>query len=209
MYVCIEVFLRGIAHGEGRSNWAKGRDPSVSWVQYPNPVVPTAPRHARWNILVHFRAFSVPTLLWAAKGVLCPHVGGTETHWAHECVRGYGITDPIRSEADIPTDHLTVYASFTMSRVPQYKIENYAYYHETPEGDTKFGTWLMKQNWSGLFAVRDIDRKVKVLHDLFGEATEYSYKWKTRKKKSSKPVWMTDGIRDMIKKRRKLFKKLK
>ena len=47
MYVCIEVALRGDAHGIGRSNWAKGRDPSGSWVQYPNPAVPTAPRHSR------------------------------------------------------------------------------------------------------------------------------------------------------------------
>ena len=43
MYVCIEVALRGDAHGIGRSNWAKGRDPSVLWVQYPNPAVPSAP----------------------------------------------------------------------------------------------------------------------------------------------------------------------
>ena len=27
-------------------------------------------------------ALSEPTLLWAAKGVLCPHVRGTETHQA-------------------------------------------------------------------------------------------------------------------------------
>ena len=53
MYVCIEVALRGDAHGIGRSNWAKGRDPSGSWVQYPNPAVPTAPRHSRWIILTH------------------------------------------------------------------------------------------------------------------------------------------------------------
>ena len=83
MYVCIEVALRGDAHGIGRSNWAKGRDPTGLWVQYPNPAVPSAPRHSSWNILVHFRALSGPTLLWAAKGVLCPHVGGTETHRAH------------------------------------------------------------------------------------------------------------------------------
>ena len=31
-----EVALRGDAHGIGRSNWAKGRDPSGSRVQYPN-----------------------------------------------------------------------------------------------------------------------------------------------------------------------------
>ena len=69
--------------GIGRSNWAKGRDPSGSWVQHPNPAVPSAPRHSRWNILVHFRVLSGPTLLWAAKGVLYRHVGGTETHRAH------------------------------------------------------------------------------------------------------------------------------
>ena len=38
MYVCIEVALCADAHGIGRSNWAKGRDPSDSWVQYPNPI---------------------------------------------------------------------------------------------------------------------------------------------------------------------------
>ena len=52
-YVCIEVALRGEAHGIGRSNWAKGRDPSGSWAQYPNPTVPPAPRHSRWIILTH------------------------------------------------------------------------------------------------------------------------------------------------------------
>ena len=45
--VCTEVTLCGDAHGIGRSNWAKGRDPSGSWVQYPNPAVPTALRHSR------------------------------------------------------------------------------------------------------------------------------------------------------------------
>ena len=53
MYVCIEVALRGDAHGVGRSNWAKGRDPSGSWVQYPKPAVPLIPRHSRWTVLTH------------------------------------------------------------------------------------------------------------------------------------------------------------
>ena len=63
MYVCIEVALRGDAHGIGHSNWAKGRDPSGSWVQCPNPAVPSIPRHSRWIILMHLSAFSEPTLL--------------------------------------------------------------------------------------------------------------------------------------------------
>ena len=32
---------------------AKGRDPAVSWVQYPNPAAPSAPRHSSWIILTH------------------------------------------------------------------------------------------------------------------------------------------------------------
>ena len=53
MYVCIEVALRGDAHVIRRSNWAKERDQSGSWVQYPNPAVPTAQRHSRWITLTH------------------------------------------------------------------------------------------------------------------------------------------------------------
>ena len=51
----------------GRPLWnyplllAKGRDPSGSWVQNPNPAVPTIPRHSRW--LTHLCALSEPTLL--------------------------------------------------------------------------------------------------------------------------------------------------
>ena len=47
MYVCKEVVLRGIAHGRGRSNWAKERDPSGSWVQYPQP------RGHHWSRVMH------------------------------------------------------------------------------------------------------------------------------------------------------------
>ena len=62
-YVCIEVALRGDAHGIGHSNWPKGRDPSGLWVQYPNPAVPLARRHSHWIILTHSCALSEPTLL--------------------------------------------------------------------------------------------------------------------------------------------------
>ena len=53
MYVCIEVALCGIVHCYGQSNKAKGRDPSGSWFQYPNPAVPSILRHSLWIILTH------------------------------------------------------------------------------------------------------------------------------------------------------------
>ena len=53
--VCIEDAL----HGEPI-------EPGVQhqkWIQCPNSVVPSIPRHARWFILTHIGAFSEPTLL--------------------------------------------------------------------------------------------------------------------------------------------------
>ena len=82
MYVCIEIALRGDAHGIGRSNWAKGRDPLGSWVQYPNPQYHRYRVTHAGSYLRTQCALSEPTLLLAAKGVLCPHVEGTVTHRA-------------------------------------------------------------------------------------------------------------------------------
>ena len=53
MYICIEVTLCGIVYRIGRSNWAKRRDPSVSWLPYSNAAVPSLALHARWIILAH------------------------------------------------------------------------------------------------------------------------------------------------------------
>ena len=79
MYVCRSVFvempmglgvptvLRGGTHRARGSN------------------IPTT-RHQRYHI-THagpYCACSDPTLIWAAKGVLLPHVGGIVTHRAHE-----------------------------------------------------------------------------------------------------------------------------
>ena len=47
------------------------------------------------------------------------------------------------------------------------------------------------------------------LHVLFDRAVSDCFQLKYRKKKSSEPVWMTDEIRDLIRKQRRLFKRLK
>ena len=120
-----------------------------------------------------------------------------------------GVTEPIQSETGVPSDHLTVYASFKMSRVPDYRVEEYSYYQVNEEGSRKFGQWLVEQDWTGVTSVEAIDNKVEALHQLFQEGITHSFGFRTRKKKSSEPVWMTDGIRDMIRRRRKMFKKMK
>ena len=65
------------AHGIGRPT-----GPVKSGSNVPTPRVPSIPRHARWVILTHWYALSDPTLIWAAKGVLIPHIGGVVSHQA-------------------------------------------------------------------------------------------------------------------------------
>ena len=75
MYVCIDVALCGIDHGKGRSNWAKGRDPSGSWVQNSNHAGTIGPA-SRTLISTHTHIVCFPhqLLLRAAKGDLHPHM---------------------------------------------------------------------------------------------------------------------------------------
>ena len=120
-----------------------------------------------------------------------------------------GVTEPIESEDGVPTDHLTVFSTFKMSRVPEYRVEEYSYYHINQEGKNKFGKWLSGNDWRGVMTAGDVDAKVDKLHESFEKGISESFEYRTRKKKSSEPVWMTDGIRDMIRMRRKLFKKMK
>ena len=120
-----------------------------------------------------------------------------------------GTTTAIKSEEGVYSDHLTVFATFRMPRVPDYRVEQYSYFHYTQEGNKRFGNWLAKQKWEGILLERDVHKKVSNLHDLFEKGTSESYEWKTRVKKTSEPVWMTDSIRDLIRKRRRLFRRIR
>ena len=74
MYICIEVALCGIAHLIGWSNWAKGRDPSGSWVQFPNPAAPSVPRHSHRFILTQVRFLNQLYPRQLRKDDLFPHM---------------------------------------------------------------------------------------------------------------------------------------
>ena len=57
MYVCIEVTLCGIAHGIGHPTGPGGGAHQKSGSNFPNPRVPSVPRHACWLILAHLVCF--------------------------------------------------------------------------------------------------------------------------------------------------------
>ena len=107
----------------------------------------------------------------------------------------------------IGTDHLTVFASFRMPRVPSYTIDRYSYRHLTEEGHVRFGQRLDEMDWGLVTSARTVDEAVGNLHDLYRKAMDESYEMKTRKKKSCELEWMTDWLRKDIESRRNVFKK--
>ena len=113
--------------------------------------------------------------------------------------------DSVSNAEGVAADHLAVFTSHRMPRVPSYEVEQYSYFHTNQEGDRKFHDWLAVQDWAGVFSAVSPSDKVECLHELFREGMSASYEWKTRKKKTSEPVWMTDWLREMIKDRRTVF----
>ena len=50
---------------------------------------------------------------------------------------------------------------------------------------------------------------VRRLHEELGDGVKLCFETKIRKKKTTEPVWMTDEIRSLIAKRRRLFKRVR
>ena len=77
-----------------------------------------------------------------------------------------GVTAPIQSVDGVPSDHKTVYATFHMPRVPQYKIVKYSYIRKNEESLAKFDSWLTEQDWKSVITPDDPTEKVRALHEL-------------------------------------------
>ena len=99
-----------------------------------------------------------------------------------------GVTEAIVTEEGVETDHLTVFATFRMQRVPSYSIEEYSYRHLTEEGHLKFGEWIDRYDWSKIMDEQDVDEIVKRLHLAYEEGLNDCYEYKTGRKKSSEPA---------------------
>ena len=122
-----------------------------------------------------------------------------------------GTTDPLQADTiGAPGDHRTVFATFRMPRVPQYEIEQYSYYRIDEKGTEKMKEILNRERdsgWANVLKHDDVNDLVEELHKLIENGMAEAYEKKTRKKKSSEPVWMADWIRDLIEDRRELFRK--
>ena len=116
------------------------------------------------------------------------------------------VTSPIQTNQHVESDHMVVSVQVKMPRVEQYKVRSFSYIRVTEDGLTKFEEWLRKQDWSDVYNARDADAKVAALHKTFDRGVNECFETRYQTRKTTEPPWMTDAIRDMIRKRREVFK---
>lgn len=122
-----------------------------------------------------------------------------------ECIVEAFVTSPIQSNQS-ESDHKVVNVRTKMPRVGQYQVRSFSYVHITEEGLEKFRRWLTKQSWNTVYKAKTADEKVDALHCAFKEGVEECFESRFQRRKTTEPPWMTDTIRDMIRKRRKIFR---
>ena len=63
-----------------------------------------------------------------------------------------------------------------------------------------------EKEWMTIVERDSVTQMVDGLHEVFDKCMRESFEFKTRKKKMSEPFWMADWLRDLIEKRRNLFR---
>ena len=94
-----------------------------------------------------------------------------------------------------------------VKRVRNYKITRYSYRQKNKEGLEKFDTWLRSQTWAEVREAKNPSDMVAALHETIDKGMKQCFEHKTSTKKSSEPPWMSKELRDMIRRRRAVFKR--
>ena len=106
-----------------------------------------------------------------------------------------GVAAPIQTGEGVASNHDTVFATFRVPRVPPYTIQEYSYHFVNDEGIEAFGRWLATRDWRDIKSKTTTTDMVEALHEELKRGVDKCFPRKKRKKKSSKPPWITDWIR--------------
>ena len=115
-------------------------------------------------------------------------------------------TSPIKTSLHVQSDHKVVSIRTKTPRVEQYQVRSFTCTRVTDEGILAFGKWLTKQTWNEVYSATTADAKVSALHAAFNRGVSECFEKRFQKRKTTEPPWMTDAIRDMIRKRREVYK---
>ena len=120
-----------------------------------------------------------------------------------------GTVDPLPSDdsSGAPSDHRVAHCTAELKRYASYEWIPYSYMRQTEEGNLKFKSWILDQDWETIYSAVGSDNKAQAYQDLMNLAMKECYPIITVKRKSTEDPWITDKIRKKLKKRKVVFKK--
>ena len=83
-------------------------------------------------------------------------------------------------------------------------MQEYEYFHNSQEGQLKFGEWLGEFDWSSVLACPTPSMKVEKLHVILEKGMKRSFSL-IKKKKTSEPAWMSEKNSETYSKEKKSF----
>ena len=122
-------------------------------------------------------------------------------------IREFGTLPALFNAEGTESDHAAVHLCSRMPRVPEYEIEKYTYIKHTSEGDESFAKYLGEVDWTELTEQNKPDKMVEILHAVFKEGMDISYKTITTTRKNTQPQWINQAVLDLIDQRRAVFRR--
>ena len=113
---------------------------------------------------------------------------------------------PLETPDGIRSDHLGVYNSYKIKRFHQFKIKKYQIRKVTKKGKDGFIAEFKKVDWSPIYEISGADGRNEFFYGIIMTLMDKYFPIKSFKVKNTDLPWMTDWLRNKIKRRNKLYK---
>ena len=122
----------------------------------------------------------------------------------------YGTLAPLETEQDelsqsTASDHQVAHVALSLPRKEAFKWEHYSYRHYSEEGEDLFKAWIVFHEWQEVSTAVRSEAKADAYQETLERAVDSCFPLKTTKRKSTDLPWMSQAIRDQIRKRRGLY----
>ena len=140
------------------------------------------------------------TRLGAALDIICTNLQDT-------CIR---IMDPLETQSGKKSDHLVLYTECNVAKVDNFTKRTHSFYRKTIEGEQGFTKDLLAIDWDRVLP-RGFSptQMVENFNYIMDQLKDRHFELVRRTTKSTDAPWITQRIKDMIEKRKRIFKRHK
>ena len=123
-------------------------------------------------------------------------------------VKASGTVPPLEVEpgsAGTKSDHRVAYIDASLPKIRSYTWESYSYRYKSQEAVNEFGAWIAGFDWAALDELEGSNPKADYYQEVVSWAMGRFFPLITVHRKSSECPWINARIRELTRKRRKIY----